>query len=66
MPETQEFRIHELEDKIKVINGDVDTIMRVQLPDMKMQIAVVNNTLKILGGLILTGISALIVLGLTG
>ena len=66
MPETHEYRIAELEDDMKEVCGDIKTIMRNHLPHIQNELTVLSTTIKIFGALILSGITALILLGLTG
>jgi len=61
---SNEFRIGKLEGKVEQINGDVNDILRKELPAIRIQVATLSTSIKIFGGLILTGISALIVMGL--
>jgi hypothetical protein len=63
--ETLTYRVVELEKKISVINGDVDSILREKLPALKVQINTNTTLLKVYGSLILAGIGAILVETLT-
>ena len=65
MPETHEVRIKMLEKDMEEVCSDIKTIMTNHLPHIQNEITVLNTTIKIFGGLILSGITALILLGLT-
>ena len=65
MPETHEHRITRLEKDMDAVCTDIKLILTNHLPHIQNEIAVLNTTIKIFGGLILSGITALILLGLT-
>ena len=65
MPETHETRIKHLEKDMDTVCADIKLIMTNHLPHIQNEIVVLNTTIKIFGGLILSGITALILLGLT-
>ncbi len=60
-----EGRVTRLEADMKEVKDDVKLILTNHLPHITSDLATLTTTMKIIGGLILTGISALIVLGLT-
>jgi len=60
-----EVRVRRLEMDMQDMAIDIQAIMRNHLPHIQVQIAGLTTSLKIYGGLILAGITALIILGLT-
>jgi len=69
-----ERRVHikELEGRVAVLEGDmsemkedIKNIMRNHLPHLQLEVSTLTNTIKILGGLIISGITALIIMGLS-
>ena len=63
--EKMQIRVENLEQDMKEVCGDVKIIMTNHLPHIQADIATLSATVKIVGGLILSGITALIILGLT-
>lgn len=60
-----ETRLNHLEKDMENVSDDVKTIMNNHLPHINEEIAKLKTQVQIYGGLIIAGITALIVLGLT-
>ena len=60
-----EARIRRVEMDIEDMAIEMDTVTKIDLPDIKVEIAKLTTAMKIYGGLIIAGITALIVLGVT-
>ena len=58
-------RKHNMEDRLKVVEGDVKQILENHLPHLRVELAKLSTSMRIFGGLIIAGITALIILGLT-
>jgi len=65
MSETLSYRVSVLEDELRVVKSDIKDILEHRLPAIEQQIAKLTATITIFGGLIISGITALIVMGLT-
>lgn len=63
--ENTAYRVEQLEDDMKDVRTDVKTIMTNHLPHIEQELVRVSTTVKLIGGLILSGITALIIMGLT-
>lgn len=60
-----EYRIGQLEDGFKEMKADIKDIMTNHLPHIQLKVNTVSTKVTIFGSLILCGITALILLGLT-
>jgi len=65
MPDKIEYRIDCLEDDMTGLRNDVKKIMENHLPHIEGELIRLSTIIKVVGGLIMSGITALIVLGLT-
>jgi len=65
MDEHDEYRITSMEVEVDMMKSDLKKIMENHLPHIQQEIAKLETSMKIYGGLILAGITALIILGLT-
>ena len=64
MPDT-ETRLNHLETEVSCVTTDVKRIMENHLPHINQSIVRLETQIRIYGGLIIAGITALIVIGLT-
>jgi hypothetical protein len=53
-----------MEERLKVLEADVKMIMRNHLPHIEVEITKLSTQMKVYGGLIIAGITALIIIGL--
>lgn len=60
-----EHRVKALEEDMVDLKADIKQIMRNHLPHISNEISKLETSMKIYGGLIIAGITALIILGLT-
>jgi len=60
-----EYRVELLEGKTLELCADVKQILQNHLPHIQVEIARVTTTVKVVGGLIIAGVTALIIMGLT-
>jgi len=65
MPDKLEYRVEQLEEKMLGVGTDVKQILQNHLPHIQVEIARVTTTVKVVGGLIIAGVTALIIMGLT-
>jgi hypothetical protein len=65
MPDNIEARVTRLEKDMDDLCGDVKQIMQNHLPHINQELISLRTQLKIYGGLIIAGVTALIILGLT-
>jgi len=65
MDEHDEYRMTCLETEVDMMKSDMKKILENHLPHIQSEIAKLETSMKIYGGLILAGITALIILGLT-
>jgi len=63
--ETLKYRVDCLEKDMQRLASNVELIMTNHLPHLQDEITKLATTMKVLGGLILAGITALILQGLT-
>lgn len=54
-----------MEDRLTTLEKDVKLILVKHLPEINVEIAKLTTSMKVYGGLILAGITALIILGLS-
>ena len=54
-----------MENRLLALEKDMQEIMRNHIPELKAEVSNIATQLKIYGGLIIAGITALIILGLT-
>jgi len=65
MDEHDEYRMTCLEIEVDMMKSDMKKIMENHLPHIQQSIIKLETSMKIYGGLIIAGITALIILGLT-
>lgn len=53
-----------MEERLKTVEDDMKLIMRNHLPHLQNEITKLSTSFKIYGGLIIAGITALIIMGL--
>jgi len=64
MADNIEYRIEQLEGDMSEVKTDVKNIMRNHLPHIETEITKLSTQVKIFGGLILSAVTALIIMGL--
>ena len=64
-PKTNAIRIQDLQKDMDTACSDIRLILTNHLPHIEVEITRLSTIIKVFGGLILSGITALILLGLT-
>ena len=54
-----------MEERLKALEIDMKLILENHLPSLRIELVKVSTAMKLYGGLILAGITALIIIGLT-